>query len=55
VEYRFGASPYHCGVENPNGVEQGVDEVWLDGRRVEGNVVPLVDDGRPHEVRVVMG
>ena len=33
----------------------GPVEVWLDGRRVEGNVVPLVDDGRPHEVRVVMG
>jgi len=54
IEYRCGRSMYRCRVENPNGVEQGVREVWLDGERVEG-AVPLADDGRPHEVRVVMG
>jgi hypothetical protein len=42
-------------VENPNGVEQGVQEVWLDGQRVESNVITLADDGRTREVRVVMG
>jgi cyclic beta-1,2-glucan synthetase len=55
IEYRFGASVYHCRAENPNGVEQGVQEVWLDGQRVEGGVITMTDDGGPHDVRVVMG
>jgi cyclic beta-1,2-glucan synthetase len=54
VEYRHGHTAYRCRVENPNGVEQGVREVWLDGERVEGPI-PLADDGRQHDVRVVMG
>jgi cellobiose phosphorylase len=55
VEYRQASSVYRCRVENPNGVEQGVQEVWLDGQRVESNVITLADDGRTREVRVVMG
>jgi cyclic beta-1,2-glucan synthetase len=54
VEYRHGHTPYRCRVENPDGVEQGVREVWVDGERIEG-AIPLADDGRPREVRVVMG
>jgi cyclic beta-1,2-glucan synthetase len=53
VEYRHGHTVYHCRVENPNGVEQGVREVWLDGEPRDGPI-PLTDDGRPHDVRVVM-
>jgi cyclic beta-1,2-glucan synthetase len=55
VEYRHGSSLYRCRVENPIGVEQGLQEVWLDGQRVESHVITLADDGRTHEVRVVMG
>jgi cyclic beta-1,2-glucan synthetase len=54
VEYHCGGSVYRCRVENPNGAEQGVRELWLDGARVDG-AIPLVDDGRAHEVRAVMG
>jgi hypothetical protein len=27
-------------------------EVTLDGRRLDGGEIPLVDDGAPHEVQV---
>jgi cyclic beta-1,2-glucan synthetase len=54
VEYRFGGTVYRCRIENPNGVEQGVREVSIDGERVERKVIALHDDGRSHEVRVVM-
>jgi cyclic beta-1,2-glucan synthetase len=53
IEYRFGTSTYRCRVENPHGVEHGVREVWLDGEQIPS--IALHDDGRPHEVRVVMG
>ena len=55
VECRRGRSVYRCRVENPAGVERGVAEVWLDGRRLPGPTIPLRDDGADHEVRVVMG
>ena len=54
IRYRCGSACYHVRVENPHGVETGVAAVELDGRPVEGGV-PLVDDGREHAVRVVMG
>jgi cyclic beta-1,2-glucan synthetase len=55
LTYRRGAARYQIHVENPDGVEQGVASVSLDGRPCPGGVVPLADDGKAHEVRVVMG
>jgi hypothetical protein len=42
-------------VENPQGVERGVRGVAVDGEAPGDGVVRLSDDGRGHEVRVVMG
>ena len=39
VEYRSGRSVYRCRVENPNGVERGIREVWL-RRRASGRRGP---------------
>ncbi|HKB02708.1 MAG TPA: glucoamylase family protein [Gemmataceae bacterium] len=55
VDYRHGRTLYRCRVENPSGVERGVKEVWLDGRRSPDRTIRLADDGRDHEVRVVLG
>jgi cyclic beta-1,2-glucan synthetase len=55
LAYRHGAARYRVSVENPSGVCRGVASVELDGRPVEGDGVPLADDGREHEVRVVLG
>jgi cyclic beta-1,2-glucan synthetase len=55
VEYRHGSATYRCRVENPTGVEHGVREVWLDGELRPNGLIPLYDDGRFHEVRIVMG
>lgn len=55
IEYRYGSATYHCRIENPNGVEHGVYEVWLGGELRENGVIELRDELRTHEVRVVMG
>jgi hypothetical protein len=52
--YRHGSSAYRIAVENPRGVNRGVERVELDGTVLEGHEVPLVDDGADHEVRVVL-
>jgi len=42
-------------VENPEHVQRGVVRATLDGERVDPARIPLVDDGRTHEVKVTMG
>jgi len=55
LSYRFGSTTYHLVVENPSGVERGIQSVWLDDSRRDDNAIPLTDDGRKHEVRLVLG
>jgi cyclic beta-1,2-glucan synthetase len=53
----YGSSPYHIVVENPQGVSRGIVRTSLDGRELSLTAceIPLVDDGRDHEARVIMG
>lgn len=53
INYRYGNSRYRIVVENPKGVNRGVQEILLDGKPVAGGV-PLVDDGKAHQVTVVL-
>jgi cellobiose phosphorylase len=55
VTYRFGTATYHVYVDNAAGAGRGVRSVTADGRPAAGGTVPLCDDGRAHEVRVVLG
>jgi cellobiose phosphorylase len=54
MTYRYGATPYEITVENPHRASRGVAQVELDGAAQASGVIPLVDDGRPHQVRVVL-
>ena len=55
MDYRFGTAHYKISVENPHNVNRGIRQVLLDGNPLPDNLIPLVDDGQQHEVRVVMG
>jgi cyclic beta-1,2-glucan synthetase len=46
---------YTIEVENPDRRTTGVASAELDGSAVPHEAIPLVEDGRPHRVRVVMG
>ena len=55
IRYRHGSSLYRIRVENPKGVCRGVSRIQLDGAPLEaGALIPLSDDGREHEVEVVL-
>ncbi len=43
---------YDIHVENPDGVMKGVQELYLDGEKVER--IPVMAQGSRHDVRVVM-
>jgi cellobiose phosphorylase len=55
VSYRYGGSRYRIAVVNPEGRCGGVVRIEVDGAVLVGEAIPLVDDGREHAVRVVMG
>jgi cellobiose phosphorylase len=51
----FRGDVYEIEIENPKGVEKGICELYLDGIRLDGNLVRPVGDGATHKVRAVMG
>ena len=55
VDYRFGSATYHIEVANPDGVQQGVRRVTLDGREMPEGLIPLEADAGEHRVEVEMG
>ncbi len=55
VLYRHGRSTYSIVVRDPARVRAGSAVVVLDGRRLDGASIPLVDDGERHEVVVSAG
>jgi cyclic beta-1,2-glucan synthetase len=55
VTYRDGETTFQIRVENPSGVNRGVKQVTLDGKVLTGNEIPLLGDGRQHQVQVLMG
>jgi cyclic beta-1,2-glucan synthetase len=55
IVWRFLSTTYTISVLNPDGRCRGVREVTLDGVVVDDLAIPLVDDGRAHDVVVRLG
>jgi cyclic beta-1,2-glucan synthetase len=55
VVYRYGQTELALSFENPSGVASGVRTIELDGAPLPEASIPLIDDGRRHRARVVMG
>ncbi len=55
LRYRHGETIYEIQVENPDGFEQGVSRVEMDGQLLEDGVIPLDKDMVKHRVLVRMG
>ena len=55
INYRYAQTQYRISIENPSGINRGVEEVTLDGERLQTSDVPLLEDGNEHEVHVRMG
>lgn len=55
VQRKYRGARYRIEVNNPFHVNKGVKEIVLDGFRITGNVLPIFEDGKEHQVEVVMG
>jgi len=47
IHYRYGDTPYHISI-----VRSSDAKTYLDGKEVSGEMVPLVDDKREHQIEV---
>jgi len=54
VTREFRGATYYITVENPGHVCKGVKSVTVDGKAIDGNVIPVLDSGT-HQVRIVLG
>ena len=55
MTFRSRGAEYQIVVENPDGVNRGVRSVEIDGRGAADHLIPIIDDGGVHHVRVVLG
>jgi cellobiose phosphorylase len=55
LEYRHGRSTYAILVRAPGRVRENGASISLDGRPLDGDAIPLVDDGKRHEVVIEGG
>ena len=55
VTVRHGLTVLRIRVENPRAVNSGVKRMLLDGEPIDPPILPRLEDGRTHEVRVTMG
>lgn len=55
VSRQFRGTEYEIEVKNPEGVCSGVKEMYVDGKKLEGNVIPIFKDKGTHKIVVNMG
>jgi cellobiose phosphorylase len=55
IVWQFGSTRYEIAVSNPDRRCRGVGRAELDGAPVNADAIPVVDDGRVHQVHVVLG
>jgi cellobiose phosphorylase len=53
--YRDGETIYQIRVDNASGLNRGVRQITLDSKVLPGDEIPLLSDGRQHQVQVLMG
>jgi cellobiose phosphorylase len=55
LRYRHRSATYQILVDNSAGTGRGVRSVELDGQRLPNHAVPLNDDSKTHNIRVLLG
>lgn len=54
IQRQFRGASYDIAVTNPDGVQKGLTSLFVDGKKMEGNRLPLFESGH-HGVQAVMG
>lgn len=55
ISRAYRGSTYNISVKNPDHISKGIKSITVDGKSIEGNVLPVFSDGKTHDVEVIMG
>ncbi len=55
VTRKFRGATYEIEIVNTNGVQKGVKELYIDGVKTEGNIVPMAKAGQTIKVKAILG
>lgn len=55
IQYHYRDTLYQIAVKNPKNLNGGVSAAILDGERLDGNEIPLMNDGIVHSVEILIG
>ena len=55
VVRRFRGATYDIQVNNPQGVQKGVQSITVDGVKIKGTLLPVFEDEGVHKIEVLMG
>lgn len=56
IQYKYkDRTKYIIEIENPEKLNRGVQEVYIDGKLIDDKLIKLVDDGVTHKVSVILG
>ena len=55
MKREFRGALYNIEVENPDHIRKGVKRVQVNGEEIDSNTIPILDKGKEHFVKVIMG
>nr|WP_284680395.1 glucoamylase family protein [Aceticella autotrophica] len=56
IEYNYvNETKYIIEVKNPEGIEKGVKEVYLDGELQLSKKIKMIDDNKTHKIKIILG
>ncbi len=55
IDRRFRGAVYHIQVHNPDHVQKGIRSLTVNGKAIEGNVIPFEEGVKEYQVTAVMG
>lgn len=55
MQREFRGANYNIEVQNPDHVSKGIKTIFVNGSEIESRVVPILEKGKEHSVKVIMG
>ena len=55
ITRKFRGATYAIEVSNPGHISKGVKETWVNGAKISSNLIPLLEKGKKHSVKIIMG
>lgn len=52
---KFRGATYNIEVTNPDHISKGVKELIVNGKTLNNTIIPLLEEGKSHTVKIIMG